>query len=232
MWGVHSGARVAFRACERLPWRPGSGAPRGGGGCGIRTHGRSYPSAVFKTAAIDLARPTLHEKVRTRCCRQGVLLKAGEVSAPGGHAPFAAHSPFAVPTFRFGGHGALFALVPAEGFEPPKGESPLDYKTSPVSHLGRPAGIYGVARPEGFEPPTSRFVIWHSIQLSYGRRKMVPPTGIEPMLPPYQGGVLPLDYGGENKAFIASFIARFVFLLYTSLFFLPLPRFLLPLVGC
>jgi hypothetical protein len=26
-----------------------------------------------------------------------------------------------------------------------------------------------VARPEGFEPPTPRFVVWCSIQLSYGR---------------------------------------------------------------
>jgi hypothetical protein len=27
-----------------------------------------------------------------------------------------------------------------------------------------------MARPEGFEPPTPRFVVWCSIQLSYGRR--------------------------------------------------------------
>ena len=27
----------------------------------------------------------------------------------------------------------------------------------------------GMARPEGFEPPTPRFVVWCSIQLSYGR---------------------------------------------------------------
>ena len=26
-----------------------------------------------------------------------------------------------------------------------------------------------VARPEGFEPPTPKFVVWCSIQLSYGR---------------------------------------------------------------
>ena len=26
-----------------------------------------------------------------------------------------------------------------------------------------------VARPEGFEPPAPRFVVWCSIQLSYGR---------------------------------------------------------------
>ena len=26
-----------------------------------------------------------------------------------------------------------------------------------------------MARPEGFEPPTPRFVVWCSIQLSYGR---------------------------------------------------------------
>jgi hypothetical protein len=25
-----------------------------------------------------------------------------------------------------------------------------------------------MAHPEGFEPPTSRFVVWHSIQLNYG----------------------------------------------------------------
>src|SRR5436309_1357229 len=39
-----------------------------------------------------------------------------------------------------------------------------------------------MARPEGFEPPTPRFVVWCSIQLSYGRwlriaRQMVQ-TGI------------------------------------------------------
>ncbi len=27
-----------------------------------------------------------------------------------------------------------------------------------------------MARPEGFEPPTPRFVVWCSIQLSYGRK--------------------------------------------------------------
>ena len=26
-----------------------------------------------------------------------------------------------------------------------------------------------MARPEGFEPPAPRFVVWCSIQLSYGR---------------------------------------------------------------
>jgi hypothetical protein len=26
-----------------------------------------------------------------------------------------------------------------------------------------------MARPDGFEPPTPRFVVWCSIQLSYGR---------------------------------------------------------------
>jgi hypothetical protein len=26
-----------------------------------------------------------------------------------------------------------------------------------------------LARPEGFEPPTPRFVVWCSVQLSYGR---------------------------------------------------------------
>ena len=26
-----------------------------------------------------------------------------------------------------------------------------------------------MARPEGFEPPTPRFVVWYSVQLSYGR---------------------------------------------------------------
>src|SRR5437870_5734475 len=32
-----------------------------------------------------------------------------------------------------------------------------------------------MARPEGFEPPTPRFVVWCSIQLSYGR--LLPPPG-------------------------------------------------------
>src|SRR5262245_66229508 len=32
-----------------------------------------------------------------------------------------------------------------------------------------------VARPKGFEPLTPRFVVWCSIQLSYGR--LVPPPG-------------------------------------------------------
>ena len=36
-----------------------------------------------------------------------------------------------------------------------------------------------LARPEGFEPPTPKFVVWCSIQLSYGRllriaREMLP----------------------------------------------------------
>jgi hypothetical protein len=29
--------------------------------------------------------------------------------------------------------------------------------------------LYLLARPDGFEPPTPRFVVWCSIQLSYGR---------------------------------------------------------------
>ena len=29
-----------------------------------------------------------------------------------------------------------------------------------------------MAHPEGFEPPTSRFVVWHSIQLNYGCKKL------------------------------------------------------------
>jgi hypothetical protein len=32
-----------------------------------------------------------------------------------------------------------------------------------------------MARPEGFEPPAPRFVVWCSIQLSYGR--LVPEYG-------------------------------------------------------
>ena len=39
--------------------------------------------------------------------------------------------------------------------------------------------LISLARPEGFEPPTPRFVVWCSIQLSYGRllriaREMLP----------------------------------------------------------
>jgi hypothetical protein len=30
-------------------------------------------------------------------------------------------------------------------------------------------GVWEMARPEGFEPPAPRFVVWCSIQLSYGR---------------------------------------------------------------
>lgn len=71
----------------------------------------------------------------------------------------------------------------------------------------------GVARPEGFEPPTPRFVAWYSIQLSYGRKKLVPPTGIEPMFPPYQGGVLPLDYGGKDLSNSEAFRTRALVLL-------------------
>ena len=33
-----------------------------------------------------------------------------------------------------------------------------------------------LARPEGFEPPTPRFVVWCSIQLSYGRLLLVSMT--------------------------------------------------------
>ena len=34
-----------------------------------------------------------------------------------------------------------------------------------------------MARPEGFEPPTPRFVVWCSIQLSYGRMPLNPRGG-------------------------------------------------------
>jgi hypothetical protein len=34
-----------------------------------------------------------------------------------------------------------------------------------------------LARPEGFEPPTPRFVVWCSVQLSYGRLENYIETG-------------------------------------------------------
>jgi hypothetical protein len=40
--------------------------------------------------------------------------------------------------------------------------------------------LISLARPEGFEPPTPRFVVWCSIQLSYGRLSHSPP--LRPML--------------------------------------------------
>ena len=34
-----------------------------------------------------------------------------------------------------------------------------------------------MARPKGFEPLTPRFVVWCSIQLSYGRARLLPQEG-------------------------------------------------------
>src|SRR5947208_6735639 len=46
-----------------------------------------------------------------------------------------------------------------------------------------------LARPEGFEPPTPRFVVWCSIQLSYGRvaqcaEKLIPASRKRPGMGP------------------------------------------------
>ena len=41
------------------------------------------------------------------------------------------------------------------------------WETGKGRHFNKPSIL--VARPEGFEPPTPRFVVWCSIQLSYGR---------------------------------------------------------------
>ena len=38
-----------------------------------------------------------------------------------------------------------------------------------LSSLNQFNDLLQLARPEGFEPPTPRFVVWYSIQLSYGR---------------------------------------------------------------
>jgi hypothetical protein len=44
--------------------------------------------------------------------------------------------------------------------------------------------LNNVARPEGFEPPTPRFVVWCSVQLSYGRSTDVAEReGFEPSVP-------------------------------------------------
>ena len=50
-----------------------------------------------------------------------------------------------------------------------------------------------MARPEGFEPPAPRFVVWCSIQLSYGRAGGADigakPQGRNPRPAPAQAGV-------------------------------------------
>ena len=42
------------------------------------------------------------------------------------------------------------------------------------ARLGKEAGFWKLARPKGFEPLTPRFVVWCSIQLSYGRAWRAP----------------------------------------------------------
>ena len=62
-----------------------------------------------------------------------------------------------------------------------------------------------LARPEGLEPPTPRFVVWCSIQLSYGRseRRDVaePPPGINPFM---EGTGIKLEFGTNTMAYAAS----------------------------
>ena len=56
-----------------------------------------------------------------------------------------------------------------------KSEPSLDPQTHKgAPSRGRPCVL---ARPEGFEPPTPRFVVWCSIQLSYGRAWRAPHKG-------------------------------------------------------
>src|SRR5258708_5059172 len=54
-------------------------------------------------------------------------------------------------------------VLGAPGGETPPGDSTFE-------SIWRAQFCTEVARPEGFEPPTPRFVVWCSIQLSYGRR--------------------------------------------------------------
>ena len=61
---------------------------------------------------------------------------------------------------------------------------------NPFIKIGAPGGI---RTPD----PQVRSLVLYPAELR-AQRKMVPPMGIEPMFPPYQGGVLPLDYGGKN----------------------------------
>src|SRR5580700_8363818 len=45
----------------------------------------------------------------------------------------------------------------------------FERRTPRASGERQSADVGRMARPEGFEPPTPRFVVWCSIQLSYGR---------------------------------------------------------------
>ena len=55
-----------------------------------------------------------------------------------------------------------------------------------------------MARPKGFEPLTPRFVVWCSIQLSYGRAPGKSARG--PILHRPRRGVLPSDDAHEKQA--------------------------------
>jgi hypothetical protein len=83
---------------------------------------------------------------------------------------------------------------------------------TPRFELGRYAGSRTVPRltqaPQtGFEPVTSTLTEWRANQAApQGRtslphpRSAEPPVGVEPTLPPYQDGRLPLQHGGVVRA--------------------------------
>ncbi len=65
-----------------------------------------------------------------------------------------------------------------------------------------------MARPEGLEPATPRFVVWYSIQLSYGRTIMELPGGFEPSVRELQSLALPLGYGSAREIIALPMLSR------------------------
>ena len=67
-------------------------------------------------------------------------------------------------------------MVEREGFEPSIRIYPNTHlagvRFRPLSHLSKPNSLFQrhLVRPIGVEPITARFVVWYSIQLSYGRK--------------------------------------------------------------
>ena len=65
-------------------------------------------------------------------------------------------------------------MVEREGFEPSIRVSPdtplAGERFRPLSHLSNKINH---VRPRGIEPLTARFVVWYSIQLSYGRKTLM-----------------------------------------------------------